>query len=69
MDISKIKALSKKKEDENWALRFYLKSSDVTPEKIDDIAHELYKKISSRIDCKICGSLARTFMFLKLSSG
>lgn len=28
-DISKIKALSKEDEDENWAFRFYLKSSAI----------------------------------------
>jgi len=51
--------LSKKEEDERWAFRFYLKSSDVTPEKINDIVHELYKQISSRMDCKICGNCCR----------
>ena len=54
--IAEIKASSKKKEDENWVFRTYLKGSDLSPGKIDRIAHELYKQISSQIDCKTCGN-------------
>lgn len=54
--IAEIKASSKKKKDENWVFRTYLKGSDLSPGKIDRIVHELYKQISSQIDCKTCGN-------------
>jgi len=54
--IAEIKASSKKKEDENWVFRTYLKGSDLSPGEIDRIVHELYKQISSQIDCKTCGN-------------
>ena len=58
-DRSKIKALSKEKEDENWKFRSYLKSSDIPPEEIDRIVRELYEQTSSMIDCKTCGNCCR----------
>lgn len=57
--VAEIRALSKKKEDENWAFRSHLKSSDLSPEEIDQIVHELCKQISSQIDCKTCGNCCR----------
>jgi hypothetical protein len=58
-DVSKIKALAKRKEDENWAFRAYLKESEVSPEEVDKIVHKLYKEISSKIDCAECGNCCR----------
>jgi Fe-S-cluster containining protein len=55
-DLEKIKALSKKKEAENWGFRSFLKSCDISSKKIDLIAHRLYNKISGKIDCKSCGN-------------
>jgi uncharacterized protein len=51
-DINKIRKLSKEKEDENWEFRSFLKGCDISEEKIDLIVYELYKKVSSEIDCK-----------------
>ena len=59
MGISKIKVLSKRKEEENWEFRSYLKECDIPSEEIDRIVHELYEEISSEIDCMICGNCCR----------
>jgi len=59
VDISRIKALSKEMEDENWKFRSYLKCSNMASEEIDRIVHEVYDEISSRIDCRTCGNCCR----------
>ncbi|MBI2938398.1 MAG: YkgJ family cysteine cluster protein [Thaumarchaeota archaeon] len=58
-DTSNIKVLSKRKEDENWEFRSFLKGCDIPSEEIDRIVHKLYKEISSEIDCTICGNCCR----------
>ena len=54
VDINKIRRLSKNKEDENFEFRSFLKGCDL--EEIDIIIQRLYRSISSKIDCKICGN-------------
>jgi hypothetical protein len=54
IDITRIKALSRKKEEENWAFEAFLKGCDVPDEEIDRIVHKLYKEISMKIDCSKC---------------
>ena len=51
-DLEKIKKLASEKEDENYKFRRYLKGCD--SDRIDDIVHSLYDKISSEIDCSQC---------------
>lgn len=58
-DPYKIKELAKKKEDENWKFRAFLKSCDISPEKMDSIVHRLYQQISSEIDCKLCANCCK----------
>jgi Fe-S-cluster containining protein len=58
-DLNKIKKLSKKKEDENWEFRSFLKRCDIPSEEIDSIVHRLYKRISSEIDCKTCANCCK----------
>ena len=58
-DLDKIKELSKKKEDENWKFRSFLKGSGISREKIDTIVHELYQNVSSQIDCKTCANCCK----------
>lgn len=53
-DISKIKKISKIKENENWEFRSFIKGCDLSTEEIDSIVHKLYRKIASEIDCKMC---------------
>ena len=58
-DISKIKILSKRKENENWEFRSFLKESDISSEEIDRIVKELYASISLKIDCARCANCCR----------
>lgn len=58
-DLNKIKELSKKKEDENWEFRSFLKGCGISSKKIDSIVHKLYRKISSEIDCKTCANCCK----------
>ena len=58
-NINKIRKLSTEKEDENWEFRSSLKGCDISEDKIDLIVHELYKKVSSEIDCRTCANCCR----------
>ena len=58
-NISKIEELSKRKEDENWDFRSFLKWCETPPEKIDAIVHNLYQRVSSQIDCKTCANCCK----------
>ena len=57
-NLSKIKALSLKKEQENWNFRAFLKY-EYTPGQLDKIVHKLYKEISAEIDCTKCSNCCR----------
>ncbi len=59
VELDKIRKLSKKREEENWQFRSFLKSCDIKPEKIDAIVNRLYRKISSQIDCRNCANCCR----------
>ena len=56
-DISKIRKLSKKKDDENWEFRTFLKGCD--SKRLDSILHRLYREVSSEIDCRTCANCCR----------
>ena len=58
-NIRKIRKLAKKKEDENWEFRTYLKMCDIPSERIDSIVHRLYQKVSSEIDCAKCANCCK----------
>ena len=58
-DLKKIRKAAKEKEDENWKFRTFLRTCDISPEKIDSIVHKLYQQTSSEIDCKSCGNCCR----------
>ena len=73
-NIKKIKKLAKRKEDENWRFRSFLKGCD--EERIDSIVHRLYREVSSKIDCKACANCCKEALPIldqedmdKLSSG
>ena len=53
-NLSKIKQIAAKREDENFRFRAFLKSRD--GEKIDSIVHRLHAKIVPLIDCASCGN-------------
>jgi len=58
-EIDLIRRLSKKREEENWGFRSFLKSCEIPPRKIDLIAHHVYKHVVQRIDCTQCGNCCK----------
>ena len=61
-NVNKIKELSKKKGNENWKFRSFLKGCEIPSERIDSIVHKLYQKISSQIDCKTCANCCKEIL-------
>ena len=57
--MDRIKALSEKKENENWQFRAFLKGTDMPSESIDGIVHTLYEEASSQIDCQHCANCCK----------
>lgn len=60
MDLDQIKKISKRKVNENYRFRTFLKSQEVPDERIDDIVKVLYKQVYSEIDCIKCANCCRT---------
>jgi uncharacterized protein len=60
-NLSRIKALARKREDENWEFRTYLKSHDLG-DSVDRLAQQLYEEIAPQIDCTTCGNCCREEM-------
>jgi len=56
-NVRKIRKLSKKKDDENWEFRTFLKGCD--SKQVDSIVHRLYREISSEIDCRTCANCCK----------
>jgi hypothetical protein len=61
-DLRKIERLSRKREDENWRFRCYLKRSDHSAAKIDAVVNRLYREITAQIDCTSCGNCCRVIL-------
>ena len=59
-DITIIKIVAEKKEEENEAFRYYLKNRDSG--KIDVRVHRINRSIAPRIDCTLCGNCCRSLM-------
>ena len=59
LDIDKIKKLSKKKENENFRFRAFLKSGEIPEDQLDQIVNTLYHQVSSEIDCTMCANCCR----------
>ena len=58
-DLKRIAKMAKKKDDENWAFRSYLKVHDIENDELDKIVHRLNEEISAQIDCTQCGNCCR----------
>ena len=58
-DLKKIKEVVKKKGDENWEFRSFLKGYDIEVEELDSIVHRLFEEVSRQIDCTTCGNCCR----------
>ena len=60
-DFSDLEKLAKKKEDENWKFRSFLKFyDDLSDEEIDAIVFKLADEISREIDCINCGRCCKS---------
>jgi Fe-S-cluster containining protein len=57
LDVEKINRISKQKENENYKFRSFLKGQD--SDRVDKIAHRLYKEIAEQIDCTDCGNCCK----------
>ena len=58
-NIKIIEQVSQRQYEKNWAFRSFLKGSALSVAKIDAIVHDLYKEISSQIDCTRCGNCCK----------
>lgn len=58
-DPKRIEVLAREREDANWAFRCLLKGCDMSIEELDSIVHELYKNVSSQIDCRLCANCCK----------
>jgi Fe-S-cluster containining protein len=59
-DIRRIQRLAKEREDANWAFRCFLKRSDLSIGRIDRTVRDLYREVSSEIDCNECANCCMT---------
>ena len=60
-DLVRIKALSKRRENENYEFRAFLKA-ECPSEKLDAVTHKLYRDVSAAIDCTTCANCCREIM-------
>ena len=58
-DLKMIKDAARKKEDENWEFRSFLKGYDIEVEELDAIVHRLFEAVYKEIDCTACGNCCR----------
>ena len=59
IDLNIIKEAARKKEDENWEFRSFLKEYDIEIEELDAIVHRLFEGVYREIDCTACGNCCR----------
>ena len=58
-DINRIGKLARPREKSKWAFRCFLKSSDLPFGKFNSKANELYREVSSRVECTSCANCCR----------
>lgn len=58
-DLKKIEETARKKEDENWEFRSFLKGYHMETQEMDSLVHRLLEIVSREIDCKTCGNCCR----------
>ncbi|NQT89090.1 YkgJ family cysteine cluster protein [bacterium] len=61
-DIERIKRLSEKNSDSNCEFRSFLKSIDLSSEKIDAVFRRHYDAVASQIDCCACANCCRDIL-------
>lgn len=57
-DLTRIEEVSRDKKNENWIFNIILKHK--TPEDLNSIVNDLYREISSEIDCKNCANCCKS---------
>jgi Fe-S-cluster containining protein len=58
-DLRRIEELARRREDENWEFRSFLKASDLESEELDAIVRDLYTEVAAAIDCRACANCCR----------
>jgi uncharacterized protein len=58
-DLTKIKKIAVKNEDDNWEYRAYLKGLSMTSKEIDAIVHQILAEVMAQIDCTQCGNCCK----------
>jgi uncharacterized protein len=60
VDLVQIRELARRKEDENWNFRKFLKGEcDLEPEEIDARVFEITRRVWAGIDCTACANCCR----------
>jgi uncharacterized protein len=59
-DIQRIQQLARQREKVNWAFRCFLKASDLSTHSIDLKVHDLYREVTSEINCTKCANCCKT---------
>jgi Fe-S-cluster containining protein len=57
IDLIKIKKLARKRENENWNFRTFLKG--YAGKNLDSMVHTLFQLVSESIDCTTCGNCCK----------
>jgi len=57
--LKRIEKIAKKKDDENWAFRTFLKGCDLSRAEIDARVHQLTEEVSAQIDCTKCANCCK----------
>jgi len=55
-DLDEIRREADENASVNWTFRSMIKASDISSQSIDTTAHEIYKRIVTKIDCTECGN-------------
>ncbi|UCH94116.1 MAG: YkgJ family cysteine cluster protein [Candidatus Aminicenantes bacterium] len=63
-NIKKIKKYCQEKKEKNWEFRRFLKTCNLGSKEIDAIVHQVYREVSSQIDCKACANCCKKASFL-----
>ena len=55
-NLKRIARIAKRRDDENWQFRSYLKQLDIEDDELDTIVHRINEDVSAEIDCTECSN-------------
>ncbi len=58
-DLKYIKEMAKKRDEENWEFRAFLKQIDKSPKEIDATVQTISDQVTSQIDCTRCANCCK----------